>query len=983
MAKKRSFKRALIMAILSMVVCLSMFAGTTFAWFTDSVTSSKNVIKAGNLDIELYYDNSVTDDWTKLTKDTNVFEDTLWEPGHTEVVKFKVVNEGSLALKYQLGVHVDSEVGSINKNEEAFKLSDFIKYGIVEGEQTYANRDEAIKAVDATATLLNAGYSSGAVQLDAKKEKYVTMVVYMPTTVDNEANAKDDTLAPTINLAINLFATQVEAESDSFGPDYDENSPQFSIDKVNALLAENKDATLVDCVAVDGVLYAPAGYTGTLTLQNSTIKGIQAEGNLNLKIAGNVVVNAKGSGVATIADDVTAPVFNGSAISANGKLNISGNGTLSAIAADVNGAFGIGGLNATEVNIKDITIDKAFGGYAYGVGDDEKYYKDAPEGGSAIGSAINGAVINLDNVTVKKAVGGSKSAGIGARYHVGVDVNIKDSTIEYVEGGVTAAGIGASRVSNGASENATTITITNSTVKAVGGEYGAGIGSGYDTHCQKVQPLVTINIVDSTIEAQGGKYSAGVGTGYHTAALAGEIKNSTVNAKSGIKVYKATYTSAMDIGFGVVDPSREGVQTASKIIYNGVEISMEKAPIVVDGTDALNGALSEGKDVVLSSNTSYTLPSLSGKTGIVIEGAADGSSSISAVNSFNFGEDTTIKNVTFESDGAHSVRYATTSGDVVFDNVVFEGRQYGFHVDNANNGTITFNNCTFYGRNALASTGKYVFNNCTFKYTYSNYNTTNIYSEATFNNCKWDSKLELAIDPGAKAIVDGEVITQRVVFIADARALESFQQSVNWKNNTYAGVTVMLSADIDMKDAYYANWIPIGQTGATQFKGTFDGHGYTISNLNVNATSQTGGHYSSGLFGWLNNAIVKNVTFVNATVKGNHNVGVVAGYMETSGCTISNCHVIGATVVANHANNDACGDKVGVIVGHAGNAGVKVENCTVKDATVTAGRDAGQVVGAALTANVVNCSAENVTVTANGQCTGANVNNAVIGRVLD
>ena len=185
-----------------------------------------------------------------------------------------------------------------------------------------------------------------------------------------------------------------------------------------------------------------------------------------------------------------------------------------------------------------------------------------------------------------------------------------------------------------------------------------------------------------------------------------------------------------------------------------------------------------------------------------------------------------------------------------------------------------------------------------------------------------------------------------------------------------------------MKDAYYANWTPIGQTGATQFQGTFDGHGYTIKNLNINTSTQTGANYSTGLFGWINNATIKNLTVDTATVKGNHNVGVIAGYMETAGCTISNCHVINATVVANHANDDACGDKVGVIVGHAGNAGVKVENCSAKDSTVTAGRDAGQIVGAALTQNIVGCVAENVAVTAKGDCTGANIRNEIIGRVL-
>ena len=45
-------------------------------------------------------------------------------------------------------------------------------------------------------------------------------------------------------------------------------------------------------------------------------------------------------------------------------------------------------------------------------------------------------------------------------------------------------------------------------------------------------------------------------------------------------------------------------------------------------------------------------------------------------------------------------------------------------------------------------------------------------------------------------------------------------------------------------------------------------------------------------------------------------------------------------------------------------------------------RDAGQVIGAAKSANVTGCSATNVTVTANGTGTGANINEAIIGRAL-
>ena len=229
MAKKHSTKKALMLSILSLVLCFSMLVGTTFAWFTDSVTSANNIIKSGNLDVELYYQAEGQTDWTKVTENTNVFKaDTLWEPGHTEVVKLKVVNEGTLALKYHLGVNVASEIGSVNVNDEAFKLSDFIKFGIVDGAQTYT-RDQAIAAVDATATALKTAYNSGTTALEAKNdgntdEKIVTMVVYMPTTVGNEANAKTGAAVPTINLGINLYATQMTAESDSFNDQYDKNA---------------------------------------------------------------------------------------------------------------------------------------------------------------------------------------------------------------------------------------------------------------------------------------------------------------------------------------------------------------------------------------------------------------------------------------------------------------------------------------------------------------------------------------------------------------------------------------------------------------------------------------------------------------------------------------------------------------------------------------------------------------------------------------
>ena len=40
MTKTKSTKRALLLSALSLLMCVSMLIGSTFAWFTDSVTSS-------------------------------------------------------------------------------------------------------------------------------------------------------------------------------------------------------------------------------------------------------------------------------------------------------------------------------------------------------------------------------------------------------------------------------------------------------------------------------------------------------------------------------------------------------------------------------------------------------------------------------------------------------------------------------------------------------------------------------------------------------------------------------------------------------------------------------------------------------------------------------------------------------------------------------------------------------------------------------
>ncbi len=220
--KKRSSRRSLVMSAIAFVLCATMLLGTTFAWFSDSVTSANNVIQAGNLDVTLSYKNDETSDWTEVNTGTNIFKaNTLWEPGHAEVVKLKVSNTGKLAFKYQLGVNVVSEVGSVNKDGADFVLSDYIYYGVQEGEKTYSDSVAAIAAVENGAKKISVDYDKADFILADGADQIVTLVVYMPTTVGNEANYGAGKTQPSINLGIELVATQKDSEQDSFGSDYD------------------------------------------------------------------------------------------------------------------------------------------------------------------------------------------------------------------------------------------------------------------------------------------------------------------------------------------------------------------------------------------------------------------------------------------------------------------------------------------------------------------------------------------------------------------------------------------------------------------------------------------------------------------------------------------------------------------------------------------------------------------------------------------
>lgn len=277
MTKTRSTKRALVLSALAILMCVSMLVGSTFAWFTDSVTSARNQIVSGNLDIELEYstwdaDTNTWSDYAEVNANTKIFdENALYEPGYTEVVRFQVKNAGSLALKYQMTATIYKETAGINVYNEPFNLSDYIYTGKVQADTV---TDRASAAAAATEKL-SAGLdmATGAELLPGASEEFA-LVLTMPTTVGNEANHIDGH-QPSIEFGIALVATQLTHEEDSFDDQYDKDARYPALvsnaTELKDALAADDDVILTDDIALDSIVVVPAGTKSIINLNGNKI----------------------------------------------------------------------------------------------------------------------------------------------------------------------------------------------------------------------------------------------------------------------------------------------------------------------------------------------------------------------------------------------------------------------------------------------------------------------------------------------------------------------------------------------------------------------------------------------------------------------------------------------------------------------------------------------------------------------------------------
>ena len=444
MKKLKNTKSALIASILVLSMCFTMLIGTTFAWFTDSVTSSGNVIKSGKLDVELYWADGKEDptaaNWNDASKGALYTADQIWEPGYTDAKHIKVANEGTLALKYQL---------TIVPNGEVSDLADVIDVYYIEGGAAVAARTdlEGVRPTGTLRELINKGISRGT--LTAGANYTATIVLKMQEDAGNEHQE----LSIGSDFSIQLIATQVTYEEDSFGNSYDGATEwygdfDYSWYDEDATELEIGSAEQLAALAalVNGTAVSASTYSARATAMQDSFSGKTITLTSDIDLA-NIAWTPIGQ--------TGAKQFAGS-LDGNGKTiyNLYINNTANTSEYGAAGLFGWVEQHSGSNSIKNLTIDGVkiashrYSGAIAGwinipvtdctvknVNIDCTYYNEDTDGtkvGALVGMTYSDLINNTVDTAVLTAYGDIGGLAGVAQTNSSVDGNtVKDVTITY------------------------------------------------------------------------------------------------------------------------------------------------------------------------------------------------------------------------------------------------------------------------------------------------------------------------------------------------------------------------------------------------------------------------------------------------------------------------------------------------------------------------------------------------------------------------
>ena len=304
MTNKKSTKRALLLSLLSMLLCVTMLVGTTFAWFTDSVTSSGNVIASGTLELDLELLDAEKNEWSSIRDNpAPIFNYGNWEPGYTSVKLLKVDNEGTLALKWKAVFSADEELGELADVIDVYVNP----YGVLADASNVAypaNLDGYTRVGTVREFIENIGESTFG-SLLAGESAYLGIALKMQESAGNEYQGK---IFAGGTFDIVVVATQLTYENDSFDEMYDKDAkfliPVYNAVEMEEALANGGEYAVKKSVTSESTLRIEEGTTVNMALANNTVAApnLNNYGTVNIEGGGVDLNYMNNYGDATISD---------------------------------------------------------------------------------------------------------------------------------------------------------------------------------------------------------------------------------------------------------------------------------------------------------------------------------------------------------------------------------------------------------------------------------------------------------------------------------------------------------------------------------------------------------------------------------------------------------------------------------------------------------------------------------------------------------
>lgn len=254
--RKNAILQTYITSLLCLVLCVTMFFGTSMAWFSDTAESTQNQMYVGTLEVELKHASFKDGELgqyaliEKVADEDNPIIDAniKWEPGYTAVEKFELIEKGDLAFSYQMGIEcefVDTKdtEGKVTTSADAKKaIASAITVWNYVGPKAATTDKLPANFIDLTALDEDSDGNSDWVEVGTLLEvieghKAVFFGEMDKTTVNAEADVKayhmialhmDEAFSDSAvqgkvldGITIKLVATQKSSEQDAFSNSYD------------------------------------------------------------------------------------------------------------------------------------------------------------------------------------------------------------------------------------------------------------------------------------------------------------------------------------------------------------------------------------------------------------------------------------------------------------------------------------------------------------------------------------------------------------------------------------------------------------------------------------------------------------------------------------------------------------------------------------------------------------------------------------------